>query len=110
MEGVAEADPLIDDLHFPTLKVAETIDFAASTKATKAKFQTSEMATTSIDKGVKSTLETLGIAHTSDTVVGNEFIRGVSGGERKRVSIAEVMETGVRPSPKLIAGTFGLTP
>ncbi|KAF3343674.1 putative membrane protein [Verticillium dahliae VDG2] len=83
-----------DDLHFPTLKVAETIDFAASTKATKAKFQTSEMATTSIDKGVKSTLETLGIAHTSDTVVGNEFIRGVSGGERKRVSIAEVMETG----------------
>ncbi|CRK34697.1 hypothetical protein BN1723_014897 [Verticillium longisporum] len=52
------------------------------------------MATTSIDKGVKSTLETLGIAHTSDTVVGNEFIRGVSGGERKRVSIAEVMETG----------------
>ncbi|KAG7102980.1 ABC multidrug transporter atrB like protein [Verticillium longisporum] len=83
-----------DDLHFPTLKVAETIDFAASTKATKGKFKTPEMATTSIEKGFESTLETLGIAHTSDTVVGNEFIRGVSGGERKRVSIAEVMETG----------------
>ncbi|KAG7115366.1 ABC multidrug transporter atrB like protein [Verticillium longisporum] len=96
-----------DDLHFPTLKVAETIDFAASTKATKAKFQTSEMVTTSIDKGVKSTLETLGIAHTSDTVVGNEFIRGVSGGERKRVSIAEIMETGA-PLQCLDNSTRGL--
>jgi len=31
----------------------------------------------------------LNIEHTSNTLVGNEFVRGVSGGERKRVSIAE---------------------
>lgn len=31
-----------------------------------------------------------GLSHTMDTKVGNEFVRGVSGGERKRVSIAEV--------------------
>jgi ATP-binding cassette subfamily G (WHITE) protein 2 (PDR) len=31
----------------------------------------------------------LGLTHTMNTKVGNEFIRGVSGGERKRVSIAE---------------------
>lgn len=36
-------------------------------------------------------LESLGIGHTKKTRVGNEFIRGVSGGERKRVSLAEVM-------------------
>lgn len=30
-----------------------------------------------------------GIGHTIDTKVGNEFTRGVSGGERKRVTIAE---------------------
>lgn len=36
-------------------------------------------------------LESLGIAHTKKTRVGNEYIRGVSGGERKRVSLAEVM-------------------
>lgn len=30
-----------------------------------------------------------GISHTKNTIVGNDFIRGVSGGERKRVSIAE---------------------
>jgi ABC-type multidrug transport system permease subunit/ABC-type multidrug transport system ATPase subunit len=33
------------------------------------------------------------IEHTLGTKVGNEFIRGVSGGERKRVSIAEAMIT-----------------
>jgi len=30
-----------------------------------------------------------GISHTINTKVGNDFIRGVSGGERKRVTIAE---------------------
>lgn len=34
-----------------------------------------------------------GIAHIRDTVVGNAQMRGVSGGERKRVSIAEMMIT-----------------
>lgn len=40
-------------------------------------------------------LESLGINHTQKTRVGNEFIRGVSGGERKRVSLAEVMASQV---------------
>lgn len=35
-----------------------------------------------------------GISHTVNTVVGNDFIRGVSGGERKRVSIAEAVLAG----------------
>jgi ABC-type multidrug transport system ATPase subunit len=30
-----------------------------------------------------------GLTHTLNTKVGNDFVRGVSGGERKRVSIAE---------------------
>lgn len=36
-------------------------------------------------------LDSLGISQTQKTRVGNEFIRGVSGGERKRVSLAEMM-------------------
>ncbi|KAK6609283.1 ABC drug exporter [Botrytis cinerea] len=36
-------------------------------------------------------LESLGIKHTKSTIVGNSFVRGVSGGERKRVSLAEVL-------------------
>lgn len=32
-----------------------------------------------------------GLIHTCNTKVSNDYIRGVSGGERKRVSIAEAM-------------------
>jgi len=32
-------------------------------------------------------LKTFGIEHARDTMVGNENVRGVSGGERKRVSM-----------------------
>ncbi len=35
------------------------------------------------------TMAVFGLTHTLNTKVGNDFVRGVSGGERKRVSIAE---------------------
>lgn len=35
----------------------------------------------------------LKIEHTKNTPVGDEHVRGISGGERKRVSIAEVLAT-----------------
>lgn len=35
-----------------------------------------------------------GLSHTINTKVGNDYVRGVSGGERKRVSIAEVALSG----------------
>ncbi|CAD0090187.1 unnamed protein product [Aureobasidium mustum] len=38
-------------------------------------------------------LNKFGISHTINTIVGNSFVRGVSGGERKRVSLAEVLTT-----------------
>ncbi|CAE6441888.1 unnamed protein product [Rhizoctonia solani] len=47
--------------------------------------------------GVVQTLATVfGLRHTFNTPVGNEAIRGVSGGEKKRVSIAEMMASRVR--------------
>lgn len=42
-----------------------------------------------------SILESLSMDHTKKTLVGNEYIRGVSGGERKRVSLAETMAAKV---------------
>ncbi|KRZ98220.1 uncharacterized protein AC631_06020, partial [Debaryomyces fabryi] len=39
-------------------------------------------------------MATYGLSHTRNTNVGNDFVRGVSGGERKRVSIAEVSLCG----------------
>ena len=41
-------------------------------------------------------LKMLNISHTENTLVGDEFVRGVSGGERKRVSIGEMMATRAR--------------
>ena len=38
----------------------------------------------------------LNISHTKSTLVDNEFVPGVSGGEWKRVSIAEMMATRAR--------------
>lgn len=35
-----------------------------------------------------------GLSNTYNTKVGNDFVRGVSGGERKRVSIAEMVLAG----------------
>lgn len=44
-----------------------------------------------VEKTRNEILNSLGILHTKRTLVGNEFVRGVSGGERKRVSLVEVM-------------------
>jgi ABC-type multidrug transport system ATPase subunit len=38
-------------------------------------------------------LDSMGISHTEDTKVGDAYVRGVSGGERKRVSIIETLAT-----------------
>ena len=45
------------------------------------------------DSVIKLLLKMFKIEHTLNTIVGNPFVRGVSGGERKRVSIAEMMIT-----------------
>lgn len=39
-------------------------------------------------------MASFGLLHTMNTFVGNDFIRGISGGERKRVSIAEAILAG----------------
>ncbi|KAF7718846.1 ABC-2 type transporter / CDR ABC transporter family protein [Penicillium ucsense] len=80
-----------DDLHFPTLSVNRTLKFALRNKVPHER--PTELAShQDYIMGKRDTiLDSLGIAHTKKTRVGNEYIRGVSGGERKRVSLAEVM-------------------
>jgi ATP-binding cassette subfamily G (WHITE) protein 2 (SNQ2) len=43
------------------------------------------------EKVIEMSLKMFNIEHTKDTMAGDAFIRGVSGGERKRVSIAEML-------------------
>jgi ATP-binding cassette subfamily G (WHITE) protein 2 (SNQ2) len=73
-----------DDVHFASLNVWQTLSFALTNKTRKHK------------KGeipiiLDALLRVFGIQHTKYTFVGDEYIRGVSGGERKRVSIAETL-------------------
>lgn len=81
------------DVHFPMLSVGDTLTFAARARAPRM-----------VPGGVSKTewaqhmrdvvMATFGISHTVNTRVGNDFVRGVSGGERKRVSIAEAALSG----------------
>ncbi|XHF96820.1 hypothetical protein AWENTII_000437 [Aspergillus wentii] len=75
-----------DDQHFPTLTVWQTLKFSLINKTKKHD-------RASIPIIIDAMLKMFGITHTKNTQVGNEFVRGVSGGERKRVSIAETLTT-----------------
>ncbi|KAF2157433.1 ABC transporter [Myriangium duriaei CBS 260.36] len=82
-----------DDVHLATLTVGQTLGFALETKI-PGKRPAGLSAKEFRDKVVDMLLRMFNIEHTRDTVVGGVNVRGVSGGERKRVSIAETMITG----------------
>ncbi|KUJ20545.1 uncharacterized protein LY89DRAFT_705425 [Mollisia scopiformis] len=75
-----------DDQHFPTLTVEQTLNFSLLNKTKK--HQKGD-----IPVIISALLKMFGITHTRHTLVGDAFVRGISGGERKRVSIAETLAT-----------------
>ncbi len=80
------------DVHFPKLTVGDTLFFAARARIPRhipGGATVDEYATHMRDVVMAS----FGISHTKNTVVGNDFVRGISGGERKRVTIAEACLT-----------------
>ncbi|CAE6481297.1 unnamed protein product [Rhizoctonia solani] len=79
-----------DDIHYPILSVAQTLQFALKLKSPGRLLPEQTRAQLN-DEVLDTLLSMLNITHTRNTIVGNEFLRGVSGGERKRVSIAEMM-------------------
>lgn len=76
------------DIHFPMLSVGDTLTFASRARCPQ-----------NLPPGVAHNqysdhfrdvvMAMYGISHTVNTQVGDNYIRGVSGGERKRVTIAE---------------------
>lgn len=73
------------------------MEFALSAKTPGPDGRLPGVSRKEFDTIVRETLlKMLNISHTHQTLVGNEFVRGVSGGERKRVSIAEMMATRAR--------------
>ncbi|KAL4990726.1 ABC-2 type transporter-domain-containing protein [Aspergillus falconensis] len=82
-----------EELFFPSLTVGETMDFATRLKVPFRLPNGVESPEAYREEYKKFLLQSMGISHTVGTKVGNEFIRGVSGGERKRVSIIECLAT-----------------
>ena len=75
-----------DDQHMPNLTVGQTLEFSLLTKTKKHERG-------NIGLIVDSFLKMFAMSHAKNTLVGDAFVRGVSGGERKRVSIAETLAT-----------------
>lgn len=83
-----------DDLHYATLSVRRTLTFALRTRTPGQESRLEgETRQDYVNEFLRVATKLLWIEHTLDTKVGNENIRGVSGGERKRVSIAEALIT-----------------
>ncbi|XP_012065776.2 LOW QUALITY PROTEIN: ABC transporter G family member 25 [Jatropha curcas] len=74
-----------DDILYPHLTVRETLIFCSLLRLPKSLSQKEK---TSV---AESVISELGLTKCENTIIGNSFIRGVSGGERKRVSIAHEM-------------------
>ena len=81
------------DVHFPMLSVGDTLAFAA--KARAPRHIPGGLSRNAYSRFMRDVIMAVfGISHTINTRVGNDFIRGVSGGERKRVTIAEAALSG----------------
>ncbi|KAJ0161617.1 ATP-binding cassette transporter CGR1 [Colletotrichum tanaceti] len=81
------------DKHFPHLTVGQTLEFAAAVRTPSHRIHGMSRQEHH-SKAAQVVMAVCGLGHTFNTKVGNDFVRGVSGGERKRVSIAEMMLAG----------------
>ncbi|CZR68838.1 probable ABC1 transport protein [Phialocephala subalpina] len=81
------------DEHFPHLTVGQTLEFAAAARTPRTRLPKVTRADR-IKQLVEVVMKVFGLSHACNTIVGNDYIRGVSGGERKRVSIAEMAISG----------------
>ncbi|KAG5075990.1 hypothetical protein JHK84_057221 [Glycine max] len=78
---VISAYVMQDDLLFPMLTVEETLMFAAEFRLPRTLSKSKKSAR------VQALIDQLGLRNAAKTVIGDEGHRGVSGGERRRVSI-----------------------
>lgn len=78
---VISAYVMQDDLLFPMLTVEETLMFAAEFRLPRTLSKSKKKAR------VQQLIDQLGLRNAAKTIIGDEGHRGVSGGERRRVSI-----------------------
>jgi ATP-binding cassette subfamily G (WHITE) protein 2 (SNQ2) len=91
-----------DASHSPVLTVKETFEFAAqctsdgtgnpsNKSAGSSKNNTSSGSPEDIARRVNDMMDVLQLSHVADTVVGDENLRGISGGQKRRVTVGEMM-------------------
>ncbi|XDG05108.1 hypothetical protein ABKA04_004723 [Annulohypoxylon sp. FPYF3050] len=78
------------DAHFPELTLGQTLTFAASTR------EIGENSNIASRKTGRAVATLFGLSGAFDTKMGNALIRGVSGGETRRTSIAEALISGAQ--------------
>lgn len=79
-----------EDTLLGTLTVRETISYSAKLRLP------SSMTKEEVNDIVEGTIMEMGLQNCADTAIGNWHLRGISGGERKRLSIA--LEILTKPS------------
>uniref|UniRef100_A0A453KM96 ABC transporter domain-containing protein n=1 Tax=Aegilops tauschii subsp. strangulata TaxID=200361 RepID=A0A453KM96_AEGTS len=88
------------DLHMAELTVRETVNFSAKCQGIGHRFDLlMELSRREKEENIKPDpeidiyLKVLGLDICADTLVGNNMLRGISGGQKKRVTTAEMLVT-----------------
>ncbi|XP_013611475.1 PREDICTED: ABC transporter G family member 6 [Brassica oleracea var. oleracea] len=81
MQKAISAYVMQDDLLFPMLTVEETLMFAAEFRLPRSLSKSKK------SLRVQALIDQLGLRNAAKTIIGDEGHRGISGGERRRVSI-----------------------
>lgn len=71
-----------EDIFFPYMTVRETLSFRVKLKWPK------RLGSSAVNDYVATLIDGMALTKCADTIVGNDKVRGISGGERKRLSIA----------------------
>ncbi|KAI2469635.1 ATP-binding cassette transporter [Annulohypoxylon bovei var. microspora] len=78
-----------DDVHFHSLSVGTTLRFALNARTPADLPNRSSR----LNEDAQTLLKLFDLAHVADVPVGNDYTRGVSGGQRHRVTLAEAFCT-----------------
>jgi len=78
-----------DDIHLPTLTVRETLQFSGQLRSRQSDIPIALRMVM-----LEIVLKMLGLQNCADTVVGDGVLRGISGGEKRRVSVAVEVVAG----------------
>ncbi|KAI8945457.1 P-loop containing nucleoside triphosphate hydrolase protein [Xylaria longipes] len=78
-----------DDVHFHSLSVGTTLRFALNARMPTDLQNRSQH----LEEDLQTILRLFGLAHVANVPVGNDYVRGISGGQRHRVTLAEAFCT-----------------